>query len=130
MTADPTQPLAGAMAGGLGALIVAEIGLPPGMLALSFLAACVGLLFAPKGRSRYHDLLVFVGVVFCGAWLGVAFAPLLAAQVPMLAHPEKVLVILIGILFHPLFNLAAARLPAAADKLGLRKTNPQDGASQ
>jgi hypothetical protein len=120
---DPTVPIATAASAGLGAMILAELGLPPSLLALAFFAACFGLLFARKGKSRWHDLAVFVCVVVGAAQLGTSFAPVLAAYAPLIKAPDRVLVVVIGILFHPVFNLLAARLPSLADKIGIKATD-------
>jgi len=131
MTPDPTAPIASATSAGIGALIVAEMGFPPSLLAVSFAAATIGLLFAPPGRTRWHDLAIFVAAVFCGAWIGTSLAPVLAARVPELAHPAKLATIIVGVLFHPLANVAAKRLlPGLSDKIAAPKADQTNGAPQ
>lgn len=130
MTPDPS-PIASATSAGIGALIVAEMGFPPSLLAVSFAAATIGLLFASPGRTRWHDLAVFIAAVFCGAWIGTSLGPLLALKVPGIAHPAKLVTIIVGVLFHPAANIAAKRLlPALADKIAPGKTDTTPGAPQ
>lgn len=121
---DPTLGAANALCVGICAVLIAELGLPPGLLALGFLAATIGLLGAPPGRAWWHDMAIFVSVAVCSAWLGMAFGPVLVARVPQLAHPDKVAVIVFGTLFHPIYNHLVARLRRGQPASGAASATP------
>lgn len=132
---DPTQPVGAALGAGLGALFISELGFPPGLLAVSFAASTVGLLLTkPRADAHWYDrwldLAVFMSAIFCGAWLGTSLGPWVGAKVPDIAHPTKLVTIVIGIFFHPAIRLIAGRLlPALSDKIATRKPDTP-GASQ
>ena len=93
-------------------MILAELGLTNSLLSVGFLAAMFGLLIAKTGNKWWHDLLLFPCAMVGSAVLGAAFGPVLAARIPGLLHADIVITLVIGIIFHPVFNALASIVPA------------------
>lgn len=128
MATDPTSGAAALTVSGALGVFLADVGLPPPLLFVSFMGACFGLLFSKPGKGWWHDMLVFACVAIGGAQIGVSFGPLLAEHYPKITNPEKVVTLFTSILFHPIFNALAGRLPDIfGARLGGQRT-PGEGA--
>lgn len=113
--AEPTSSGSAAVAAGLGAFIVAAIGVEVQPLFWSLIGAVLGLsLAASAGRVR--AVAVFVAVVFASALLGSWAAHETGAG----AFGRNAMSLLVATLFHPLLSAAIAQVPQLVAALGDR----------
>lgn len=115
--ADLTTTVAPAVAAGISAAALNELGLAPNFLGLSFAACIVGASFAPE-MSKARQMAVFMAAVVCSAVAGKFIA---LRWWDSGALTQAVWVIIVGILFHPCVAFGVKVLP----KLGARVTGTQ-----
>lgn len=109
---EPTTATA-AIAAGLGAGLLASLGIEPAPLFWALVGASLGMTFA-AATTRVRAASVFVAVVLCcslfGAWLAQRY---FSGE----AISRNAFSCGLAIFFHPLLNAAITRLPAAIDGL-------------
>lgn len=105
--ADLTTQTASATAAGVGAAVVAVIGIDPQALLWAFVGGSIGITFAaPAGRWR--AAVVFVAVVFSCAQLGSWMAWHLFGDDRLARNGCP---LLLGMAFHPLLSASVAAIP-------------------
>jgi len=101
---------------GLGASILALLGLTPQLLVMALIGSIIGLgLAAPT--SRFRAIISFLAITLACAELGAFTADLMALK----PHLASGLALLYGIFFHPLFNAAVKSIPDLLSNLPFLK---------
>jgi len=110
---EPATSIAGTIAAGAGAVLIASLGLEPAPLFWSLVGASLGMSFA-AATSRARATVVFVAVVLVcslfGAWLAQHFF-----EGERLSR--NAFACILAIAFHPALNAAVTRIPAVLDGL-------------
>jgi len=97
---------------GLVAAILSYFHIELWLLSVSFFGAVLGLATAPKGLSRWHDVLVFCAVAFGACWFGASATPWITKFAgPDFHHPEGPVTFVLASVFHPAFNWLRTALP-------------------
>ena len=104
---DPTAPVAIAASAGLGAMILATLGVEAQSLMWGAVGASIGLTVAPPA-SRWRAMLSFVAVVMLSALAGTYIAEHHGAGSAVVRNAAAAAV---AALFHPLFQAAVAGVP-------------------
>lgn len=113
---DPTMTAATATSAGLGAMILATLGVEPQALLWSAVGASIGLTVAPPA-SRWRAMLTFTAVVMLAALAGTYVAEHHAAGSTVVRNASAAAV---AALFHPLFQAAVSALPQLLSALTAR----------
>jgi len=110
---EPATSIAGTIAAGAGAVLIASLGLEPAPLFWSPVGASLRLSFA-AATSRARATVVFVAVVLVcslfGAWLAQRF---FAGE----RLSRNAFACALAVMFHPALNAAVTRIPALLDGL-------------
>jgi hypothetical protein len=117
---DPTVPIATAASAGLGAMILATLGVEPQALLWGAVGASIGLTVAPAS-GRVRAVLMFCAVVMMSALAGTYFAEHHMAGSIVARNAAAAAT---AALFHPLFTAAVAGLPALVARLTDRLGGP------
>lgn len=104
---DPTTTAATATSAGLGAMILATLGVEPQALLWGAVGASIGLTVAPPA-SRWRAMLTFTAVVMLAALAGTYVAEHHAEGSAVVRNASAAAV---AALFHPLFQAAVAGVP-------------------
>lgn len=121
---EPATSVAGAAVAGLGAALLAALGLEPGPLFWALVGASLGMSFA-AATTRGRAAIVFVAVVLACSLFGAWLAQRYFAGEPL---SRNAFACVLAIVFHPALNALITRLPAALD--GLMKKFGIGGAQQ
>ena len=113
---DPTAPVATAASAGLGAMILATLGVEPQALLWGAVGASIGLTVAPQA-SRWRAMLTFCAVVMLAALAGTYIAAHHADGSAVVRNAGAAAV---AALFHPLFQAAVSALPQLLSALTAR----------
>lgn len=105
--------VAGAAVAGLGAGVLAALGLEPAPMFWALVGAALGMSFA-AATTRGRAAAVFIAVVLSCSLFGAWLAQRYYGGEPL---SRNAFACLLAIAFHPLLNAAITRLPAAIDGL-------------
>jgi hypothetical protein len=116
---DVMLPAAAATGAGVGAVVMALIGVDPQVLFWAFVGCALGVPLAPQA-GRVRAAFTFLLAALASALLGTFMAAEMIgfdAPIARLALATKGLTLILGIAFHPLMTVVVSSIPSIWDGL-------------